>query len=833
MWGKEKKEMNSIQRQSYKYFGATTNDFWKWGDDGNVIEWTDGTTICYRKDLGLVLEGLVPFGFPSLSTVLLLMSACQNRWGKNKNQIEKNLEQFTRLGTNPDFFRAYIIDAIDFMDRINKLPESLRTGTKRVHLFQEIFKLENNVEVDNPRGVLDDFLSGRLDAVFFNKIRPTLYSPNIVKTSLILLAAAGRKFSNVESLELVLKTGLKNLPAPIKIKEEEEEEQEEKSLLDQLREDQKTEGIAKLCQRVIAGLNIPMHSLGVSDQSFGGVSDITNRGDIDKLLLSELAYDDTTLMVRLANNEAMYLRREELPSELHKERVILMDSTIKMWGVPRVFATSVGLACAIQDKNVASIQSYLLSGEKSHSVDLATKEGVIESLEELHPELNCADALHLFIEENKIDEQTELILITDEQSLENEDFTKTLNEVRLSLTYLITINRQGRLHFYEYSLSGRRLINTTLYDLEELLFKSDKKVVISKSKIDESVAKNLPLIYRRKPFPIYFPSPSIRFVQKNTYQFSDGAVAAITNDSRILFWKKRGLGARELLASNAFNNQFEIAYSDNWVYILELTQKFGNDKNRYINKVLKKWYAINLADHDQSFEVDYYKEEIFVQAVKDYFGNFHLMNANREILFIDPNTGKLEPYNGEPLRFSFRDKVNFSHVKKWVNNGYTTLKKAKRIALIYDGIGDPDRLRLNDWDLKFTKHGFCFEQNLQKHAYVDTYDFADEPSLKRGKTKFRKAVFSNHVYAITDSNGLLHLISTNPHRPIPQVTIPIIVGGAYTAAWASDGTMTGSNYFVDFSNPKRISSMDFFNKYILPFFNEISKERIDRDHFEK
>ena len=426
---------------------------------------------------------------------------------------------------------------------VNELPENLRRGPSRVHLFQEIFKKERNRWVENPDEVVDEFLSGRLDQKIFSRSLSVELSAENFRRDLMCLTSASRRFINLEALELVLKTGLKKVPTPIDLEEKEEEDNEEKSLLDQLKEDANTEGIARLCQRIIAGLNIPMHSQGVNDQSFGGVSDITNRGDIDKLLLSELAYDDTTLMVRLANNEAMYLRREELPSNLHKDRIILMDSTIKMWGVPRVFATSVGLACSIQDKNVASINSFLLSGEQSHQVDLATKEGVIKGLGELYPELHCADALHLFIEENKIGEETELILITDEVSLQNEDFKKTLNEVRGTLTYLITINRTGHLHFYEYNLSGRRLISKTLYDLEELLFKTEKKVTTTKSKIDQSVAKDLPEIYRHRPFPIFFPTPSIRFTKDNTFKFATG-IGAITNDGRILFWNGKGSGAR-------------------------------------------------------------------------------------------------------------------------------------------------------------------------------------------------------------------------------------------------------------------------------------------------
>jgi len=812
--------MKSITEQTIEYFSATTSDFWKWGDNGTVIEWKDdNTTICYREDLMSVLDGLSPYGLPPIGSVLLLMAACQNRWKTSTGRIiAEGLAKY-----QPTILNKSLKDAISFLDMVNELPKVLRTGTNRVHLFQEIFKRENNIYVVLPIEVVDEMLSGRLDeAIFFKKVNEsrTEYI-NKVRRVVLALIKPSRRFPDVASLEFAIRTGLKELPTPIDLIENEEEE--EKSLLDQLKEDAKTEGIARLCQRVIAGLNIPMHSQGVSDQSFGGVSDITNRGDIDKLLLSELAYDDTTLMVRLANNEAMYLRREELPSDLHKERIILMDSTIKMWGVPRVFATSVGLACSIQDKNIASIRSYLLSGEDIHRIDLSTKEGVTKALEELHPELHCADAMHLFTEKYTTSDQTELILITDEQSLENEDFKKTLNEVRGSLTYLITINRQGRLHFYEYSLSGRRLISTTLYDLEELLFKTDRKMVISKSSIDDSVAKNLPLIYRHRPFPIYFPTPSIRFSQSNTFQFSDGAVAAITKDRRILFWKSRGLGAIELLSNIALNNVFEIAYFNNKVYVLEMGSDYVNEHDRHLTKVLKKWSAIDLFDSTQSFEVDYSGKEIFINHVKVIYGKFYLYTYQRETVVIDSDTGQIEPF-GEEILFSPREKVVFPQVKKWVNNGYTTIRKAKRLNIKSD-VDKTYGFSLNDWELKFTKNGLYFEQNNDLRMYFgQQYNFADDLSLKKGRTFFRKTMFPNGSYAIADSNGLLHLISTNPHLPIPQVTIPMIVGGAYTAAWASDGTVTGSHYFVNYSNPKRISPEEFYKKYIQPFLNEISRK---------
>ena len=54
----------------------------------------------------------------------------------------------------------------------------------------------------------------------------------------------------------------------------------------------------------MAVTQLPRAVIDPDELPLGGVSDITNRGDWDKLLLSELAHDDLTLTARLANNVA-------------------------------------------------------------------------------------------------------------------------------------------------------------------------------------------------------------------------------------------------------------------------------------------------------------------------------------------------------------------------------------------------------------------------------------------------------------------------------------------------------------------------------------------------
>jgi hypothetical protein len=105
-----------------------------------------------------------------------------------------------------------------------------------------------------------------------------------------------------------------------------------------LKDDVELGGLARLALNLMAAVHLPRPVADREELPLGGVSDITNRGALDRLLVSELANDDLTLAVRIAVNEALYLRREMPPRNPPRQRFVLLDAGIRMWGVPRVFS---------------------------------------------------------------------------------------------------------------------------------------------------------------------------------------------------------------------------------------------------------------------------------------------------------------------------------------------------------------------------------------------------------------------------------------------------------------------------------------------------------------
>ena len=124
--------------------------------------------------------------------------------------------------------------------------------------------------------------------------------------------AAGMPFESVAELEQLLTTGIvdtvESPEAPLL-----DQRAQTRRLLEQLSDDNELSGFARLAQQLIAAISLPRTLSEPDELQIGGVSDISNRGHLDQLLLSELAQDDLTLAVRLALNEALYLRRESPP----------------------------------------------------------------------------------------------------------------------------------------------------------------------------------------------------------------------------------------------------------------------------------------------------------------------------------------------------------------------------------------------------------------------------------------------------------------------------------------------------------------------------------------
>jgi hypothetical protein len=651
------------------------------------------------------------------------------------------------------------------------------------------------------------FERGELDEKIFKE--GEVLTPQRMKLDLGTFIHATALYQNPE---LRLQTGVADIPKPI---EEEDSVDKNDDLLTQLGNDPDTKGLARLTRRVMASVHLPMHSLGSSDQRFGGVSDISNRGDFDKLLLSELAHDDDSLVARLVNNEALYLKHEEPPVPLDRKRIVLVDSTIKMWGVPRVFAVAAALSCTVNNKKGITIEAYSLSGNDCLPIALDTKEGVITALGRLSHHLDCVSALSDFLKTINEATDCEVILVTGKGFLKNELFVKKQQEIQSKLGYLITVSRQGELEFHQMGLGRKRMLNRSEYDLEEILFAPDK----DKRRPDGELPAFIKLVKNLRP--LVAPAVGIRYLPERFFETRDGHLLVITEDNQVLLWKGRGKGATEILPFIEEGNYAFLENDDFSGYLLVV-----------YNTRLFKLYEINEGEVDF---MDFSNFTLPDLVLADEYEDDDLGRFPYFLVKTGNKTGAIYKDDSEfNFKFEWDSKPNKSlsdaimpvpppitkAMRRTVNNGYSVLRRVYRVSINAAGelMLDNQGLQQENNHLKFriahttqTERAITITQaidpeksRLPESAYIELHTFE----------------FEDGSQVVVDYRGYLHLRSSNPR--IPEVTLVLALEKPI-AAWSSDGRVTGSDYFIQDKGNYLLPVLTFYNKYINPFTEHIIK----------
>lgn len=556
-------------------------------------------------------------------------------------------------------------------------------------------------------------------------------------------------------------------------------------LLEQLSQQPKTAGLAKLTQRLISTLKIPVHNRAASDPTFGGVSDISNRGNFDRLLLSELAHDDLSLMVRLANNEALYLRREELPSKNKLQRFIFIDTSIKMWGIPRMYAIATALAAISDSKTVNHI--FALEGSHYSEISLSAAEGIKAALNHLSPALDSAEALTAFTKAFSLNQQQEYFLITDEQLFYTPSFQYAFANLRNAQGFLATVSRTGQLQLFQYTGAGRRLLHSMLLDIPALLN-------------DILQPSTLPAFLNKKPAPLYFPANKIKHDRAHYVQAI--GVISITHDNRVMYNSDDKTGAREMLPYIINGSYY---FGDNGISMVYILAVAAEDNKLVLYKIgtaalitrIIECYNVQAKD---IISVSWENKEFLIDAGDVYYT-------------LNPEADNAHALPVEPYSRKRNNSSSSGNIKHFINNGYSTITKAQQV---------------------YVRNGHLWVAGKEIAVYNERLLLIDKSNTKNEGTLFsKKAIniklpdvdyqltkhtFSNGAEVFIDSRSLLHLRNTN--KGITEVSIVLVVGQP-TACWASDGIVCGSPYFTGESS-NIIPVQEFYNRYIQSFIHALS-----------
>lgn len=532
--------MNRDWEQAVRYLRTPGSGLYRWSENGAVLVWHDGTTIAFREEVAQILESLGPNGLPPFGAIVLLLAACRGKlpavselaidhaWVSMDGQKHATMRLSPRIEAHYDIEAALIE-----LKKVSELPGELRSGSKaKCILANAAFETAQPELHTDARAVLRGLRETLADA--------QLNTGHIVTSShylrLVSIAAQGLRRHTTESLALRLRTGLDALPVEADATLPAAERA--RRIIEELSRDTELGAVGRAARELMAAVRLPRR-LGERERlAIGGVADITNRGPLDRLLLSELAHDDLTLSVRVALNEALYLQREPPMREPPGTLAILLDSGVRLWGVPRVLATAVALALIARDKQHSEILVWRAHGHQLQPVDLLSRSGLTQHLSALEPAAHAGDAIAAFADATARNTRTQSVLITHRDALRDPEFRRAVADNPVAPEFIAAVDRDGSFELHAKPLAHRPPVCQADLNLDAVL--NERAAVPA---IHADADPDLPVSLGLNPFPFLLPvAGTVEYWTAGT----DGFNYAVMSDRRLVQYGSPAKGARVL-----------------------------------------------------------------------------------------------------------------------------------------------------------------------------------------------------------------------------------------------------------------------------------------------
>ena len=483
--------------------------FWQWQDEGQVVTDTSGITVIFMEELIPILSWLAPRGLPRFGSLVLLLAACRDNWDMPD---DGRTGVFLLSGADHVFGKTFsdwpLVRA--GLENVNQLPPQLRNTLKaRTCLCDLVFEYSRDrLTLDESLAIVTYLKLEREEGVF--DFDPDWSSSTFYLRDDLRELARGLPRILPETVEILLTAGISEPPGDVTI--ELPPTPSARSLIAQLHDDEQLGGLMAVARDLLATVHLPRQLADPDSLPLGGVSDITNRGPLDRLLISELAHDDEVLATRIALNEALYLRREAPPRQSTDQRTLLLDAGIRLWGKPRLLVCAAGLAVAAASEKNFQIVAWRASGKTLQAVDLTTREGLLEHLAALEPDPYPGDALiQAAAMLAKADDPGEVILVTHQDVLNDPDFRLAVQAAGLPVLFVLAVAQDGTVELHRLTPHRTQHLSTASVSDSRAkaavlgLTESTSARMVIPPLDPEAIHPDLPLILSLGQFPLLLP----------------------------------------------------------------------------------------------------------------------------------------------------------------------------------------------------------------------------------------------------------------------------------------------------------------------------------------
>ncbi len=483
---------------------------WSWDAACEVVVWSDGSTLLFREELVQILDRLLPNRVPASGVLFLLLAAAK---GKIIPPPETDAETKAHL---------------QILGRLAAFPPALLSGIAAKAQLIEYYTEGLAATPREEALEIVRILRGGLPVL---PLFPDITGEPGLATHLAQLGPLLRRKS-MEELRHRLETGLDAAPEPAAL---EPTAKLVAALLQELAQESEFAGLVRLVHDLMAAISLPRLSATPDVTALGGLSDISNRGPLHRLLASELAHDHDVLTLRLAMNEALYLRNEPPAATPLSELIVLVDSGIRLWGAPRVFATAAALALLARVPKHQTAQAFRAQAKGIATADLTNKAGLTKHLAALELNEHPGSALHQLARDLKDSQRTDLVVITHGRALEDAAFRLPVKLPDKARVYLVTVDREGHIAMFLATPQGHRLLKEAHVSLSALVTGQAPAIVDPHSR--------LPAIFQAQPFP-FLLVPMELIAEFNLA--TQNLCAGVSRTGAIWTWESTKKGARQL-----------------------------------------------------------------------------------------------------------------------------------------------------------------------------------------------------------------------------------------------------------------------------------------------
>ncbi len=731
----------------HRYLQSYNNYFWQWEENAEIIAIPNDNTIAYTKYISEIIEALAPQGLPPFGALLLAIIATNSN-GKNSINSVHSILQNT-LKTTDD---RCLTNAIEFLKMLSDLPAAYKTEHKKLLVFQALFNdCHYKQSVKNSLSI-----SKNCKSYSFSNYKVAEFSKSEFEKEFRTIELLKNKFNNVQDIINKI-ASLPNFNDEKINVEEHTEINDPKDFTEQLIAHPKTFHIGSLIKRIWSGLNIPVHSTLPSQQPIGGISDLTNKGDFDRLLISEFANDDIVFLSRLANNEALFIRREIPPSNNDLERIILIDISLKNWGTPKSIAFATLLAIAKHPKTTISCSAYVV-GDKYTPIFFEDINTIIDSLQLIDGSLNLTAGLTSFFKDFTNLKNKEIFIITESSTVKQGAMAKAMADYHAYINYWIYTNSEGDIDVYKKQQSSKKHLQHIKLPLIELWKK--ESTFFKNKRTENNTEHKYPILFRNSKST------------KKIILTNEGEIFQVTNEKALLRFPNKDSKANEkgweLVCENLpfAHGEYEIGLLQDGTYMLLMF----NPHNREItllNLDTKETKTINFNHYTKTSNLSF----VFNNQKFYHFVGTCCIDINGRLEKDDTIDKSIFPQKTKEVQEATKNHSQFISLFKNVKEVYINLD---------------NKLMFNKHELQINKGG---------HIKIDQIDYITK-KIEAKKISDTEFEFINGSTVEINKLGVFILKSSNPD--VLPVYIPSLLNASLGIA--TQEYFAGNEYY--FLEPK-------------------------------